>query len=221
MTCSAEIVLMTANMLDPVLRFSDVAFGIDTTPKALRNWLQRDQVALFSQPPEGAGWRRFCLADVAVLALVRKLVDFGVNVETASSLAVTILADMQGGRWFESSALGFTMFWVNRYVVLVPSETEATPGDATQWNLQIINGWDRRSKPPATSYLTLVPKPILEAAFSRATTGEDGPPEKWFSDQIGPPMPGVECGPSIPFSAPVADPETSVETTPALPQKDL
>ena len=131
-----------------------------------------------------------------------------------------LLCDMQGDKWFKSNELGFTMFWVNRYVVLVPDSVEAEPGDATGWTLRIVNGWERQASPPAPAFITLIPKPVLERAFSRALTGEEGEPAKLFSDEIGPPS-DLEFSAPVPFSVTTTDTETSVETTPALPQKDL
>jgi len=76
-------------ILDRKLRFSDVAFGIDATPKTLRNWLQRDQVTLTSSG-EG-GWRDFSIIDVALLAIVRKLVTFGVPLDDADGIASAVV----------------------------------------------------------------------------------------------------------------------------------
>ena len=72
------------------LRFSDVAHAIGTTPKSLRNWLSRDQVSLSSQKP-ATGWREFEYDDIPKLALVRRIVDFGIEVPKADYIAEGIL----------------------------------------------------------------------------------------------------------------------------------
>jgi DNA-binding transcriptional MerR regulator len=72
------------------LRFSTVAYAIDTTPKSLRKWLQSGKVTLDSDT--GTGWRAFTLYDVAILAIMRRLVDFGVGVEEAGRIARTPVA---------------------------------------------------------------------------------------------------------------------------------
>lgn len=69
------------------LRFSAVVHALETTPKTLRNWFERKQVELVQPDGTEGGWREFSSADVAVLVLVRKLVDFGMQVEAASDFA--------------------------------------------------------------------------------------------------------------------------------------
>jgi len=183
-------------MLEPVLRFSDVAFGIDATPKALRNWLQREQVDLFSEVPAAGGWRRFPMIDVAILAIVRHLVAFGFNVETASSAANTILLRMMGEKWLNYEPDTFLMFWVNRGVLLTPNGQPAVDGDASGWNLEIRYMNEGRA-PPGPAFLTLAPARIMREAFARATTGE----EHSFPDEAP--------GQRLMFGAPQALPEAS------------
>jgi|GEM_PF-3038099 len=164
--------------IEPSLRFSDVAFGIDITPKALRNWLSRDQVRLFSEEPE-SGWRRFTVADVAILALVRHIVPLGVQVETASRIAHTILEMMNGKDWARLTTdeefpdlLGSG--WSNSYVVLHPNG-EADE-EATGWSLEIRPGWQRHNRAPAAVFVTIAPEPILRRAINRALTGDEFEP---------------------------------------------
>lgn len=155
-------------ILDPKLRFSDVVYAIETTPKTLRNWLQRDQVTLDSQKPEEGGWREFSFVDVAILALTRRLVDFGITVENASKLAHTILTFMQGDRWM-TIAKGYknmppevlASFWVNRSVLIAK--------DGDDWQLQIWNRWDPIPTAFADAALILHPEDVLRRAMSRAS----------------------------------------------------
>lgn len=149
-------------ILEPKLRFGDVVYAIDTTPKVLRNWLQRDQVTLFTE--DTGGWRNFSYADIAVLAVVRKLVDFGCGVETASHLAVRAFEDR--------SALTFSY--------------KNTPPEAliaswlTHWLIvfQEHGDWQFINHPPAVrpldledvdAYLTVQVADVLKRAFARAT----------------------------------------------------
>ena len=83
--------------IDPTLkfRFSDVAHAIDTTPKSLRNWLQRSQVSLNSSQPADGRWRFFELEDVASLALVRAIVRFGIEVKEADIVARGIIGQQE------------------------------------------------------------------------------------------------------------------------------
>lgn len=146
---------------DTVLRFGDVVYAIDTTPKALRNWLQRGQVKLASPKPE-EGWREFSYVDVAILALTRSIVDFGVQVEEASNLAHTILTYMQGEAWTTLKNVpptAISIFWVNKAVLIAR--------DGETWNLMIWNRWEEFPEdfPPA---IIIIPEHTLRAALTRA-----------------------------------------------------
>ena len=85
---------MSNPLTDLVLRFSDIVFAIDTTPKSLRKWLQNDKLSLDSDSQ--SGWRNFSLFDLAILAIMRKLVDFGISVEMAHKIARDHLCTIPG-----------------------------------------------------------------------------------------------------------------------------
>ncbi|MCO8144854.1 hypothetical protein NHN26_06400 [Rhodovulum tesquicola] len=72
------------------IRFSTVAAAIDLTPKAFRNWLQRYELHL-SSDYRTRGWTEFTVGDVAVLALTRELVSWGVGVEAANEFAYVVV----------------------------------------------------------------------------------------------------------------------------------
>lgn len=163
----------------PSLRFSDVAFGIDITPKALRNWLVRDQVELASQEPE-SGWRQFEIADVAILALVRHMTPLGIQVEMASRIAWTILEMMNGKKWTRlTSNTEFLdligAMWSNSYVVLHPNTDE--DDEPTGWNVAIRHGWQKYNRMPAAVFVTIAPEAILRRAINRAVTGDEYEPD--------------------------------------------
>ena len=76
---------------DKKFRFSDAVYVAETTPKSLRKWLQNPDMRLFFSG-QGTGWREFNFADLAVLAVMRKLVDFGLTIDTANTFANVIIA---------------------------------------------------------------------------------------------------------------------------------
>jgi len=159
-----------APLLERKLRFSDVVYAIDTSPKALRNWLQREQVEIISERSDGT-WQQFSKGDVAVLALVRRLVDFGIRVETASRMARTILIELQGVDWLErdtylNDAIGFSMFWVNRAVLIYPAADD-------QWNIRIWDMWQPFPDDAPEAAIVLKPEHTLRTAFERAAEGSD------------------------------------------------
>ena len=71
-------------------RVSEVAHAINVTPKALRNWLLRDGFTPDSDSADS--WRSFSPYDVAVLAIVKHLVDFGISTKSAASMAADVLS---------------------------------------------------------------------------------------------------------------------------------
>lgn len=76
-------------MTNPIIRdrfpFAVVAMAVGAPPKTIRNWLDRGQVVLHAdEDREGLKWRRFSVWDVLRLAIVKRLVDFGLPVEVAA-----------------------------------------------------------------------------------------------------------------------------------------
>jgi hypothetical protein len=71
------------------LRFSDAANAIESTPKALRKMLQNPGLVL--PVPVSDGWKEFSLVQIAVLAIARRLIEFGFSVESASRNACSVL----------------------------------------------------------------------------------------------------------------------------------
>lgn len=78
-------------LLQRKIRFSVAVYAIDVVAHVLRNWLARGQVNLVSERPDGT-WRTFAFADIAVLSIMRKLVDFGIGVDRANEIATRTLA---------------------------------------------------------------------------------------------------------------------------------
>ena len=144
------------------LRLSDAAFAAETTPKAIRNWLQRDLVRL--APSSSEGWREFSLMDVAALALVRRFVDFGLPVEKANEFAHEILDEKA------DTLLRF----------------KNTPGKALAASFAGLSaiiwrkdGWEMRLvyiatplPPPSDSFLVVDIGASLRRATERALTGK-------------------------------------------------
>lgn len=159
-------------VLEKKLRFGDVAYAIDSTPKALRNWLQRDQIKLFSEAPE-EGWREFSFADVAVLAIVRKIVDFGSRVEEASWLAHAAIQQMCPVERFQNIPPGaLATIWHGRTLAIW------VVGDT--WHLNSFGSWQDAREiaqaltpseggEPANSYIAINVEAVLRRAFDRAT----------------------------------------------------
>ncbi len=120
------------------LRFSDVVYAINTTPKSLRLWLQRGLVKIDTERGEG-GWTEYSFLDISLLALVRTFANFGVDVPTASELAhatMNFFPEMME-RWgdMNDAPVGvLAISWTNRRLFLWRS------GD--QWELRCVALWE-------------------------------------------------------------------------------
>ena len=161
------------------LRFSDAVYAIETTPKTLRNWLQRKQVVIGSEQRPVGGWADYGFVDIAVLALVSTFVRFGVNVPTANLMAHTTLAFFPDHLEFghkpsadDAPAGILASPWHNRRLLAYPADP-----DGEQWKLQIRDLWKDEAK-PADAYLSIDVDAVLRRAFARAwesvNEGHDG-----------------------------------------------
>lgn len=149
---------------DRKLRFSDAAYAIDAPPKSLRNWLQREQVVLPGE--HDGGWRAFSYLDIAVLALVRPLVEYGLLVREANDIAHAALNMFpQGFGIAELSPTGLTMLWTNRTLLVWR--------DGGGWRLHVSDNW--QPAVPSSAYLALHVETIWRTAFDRAAeSNSDG-----------------------------------------------
>jgi hypothetical protein len=150
-------------LLDKKLRISDVAYAAQTTPKSLMNWLQREQVRLTTFAD--SGWREFNLADVAILTLVRQMVDFGVPVEKSSDIANTVIIGY--GVSYDptaSTCAGALRFAGAQLLVW---------REANEWKMRmIVPGKERTPLPDA--YVSIALSPVVGSAIERALLGSEG-----------------------------------------------
>lgn len=126
--------------LSKKLRFADVVYAIGSTPKAVRLWLQRGLVQIHTPKPDGGGWTEYSFRDIGILALVRSLVNFGVDVSTANAIANTTM----GEHFFpevhhlknpENVPVGvLAMVWANRRLYLFR--------DGDSWKMKVVALWE-------------------------------------------------------------------------------
>lgn len=85
-------------LFQPSVTFRDAAHAAGVSTKTLRNWLDRGQITLQKdeERPEG-GWRRFTPFDVARVAIMGRIVDYGFSVSAADALMA---------KYFDCSAPG-------------------------------------------------------------------------------------------------------------------
>lgn len=155
------------------LRFADAAHAIEATPKTLRNWLQRGQVrfdfAGSTEVARASGWREFNASEIAVLAITRKLVEFGMTVEEASGFANAVLS--------ERAALLLTFNSTPPQMLVAAFSGfrfmawRDPPGE--RWRTVLADPGELLL--PASACMVLAVADILERAITRAyQRGEDG-----------------------------------------------
>ncbi|MCT8992042.1 MerR family transcriptional regulator [Chelativorans sp. SCAU2101] len=150
-------------LMDRKLRFSDVAYAIDATPKSLRNWLQRKQVSLTTS--EGSGWREFNLADVAILALVRQMVDFGLTVEEASDFANVIIMGHRVTYDPNATHFAHAVRFVGERLLLWRSQGE--------WLMRIVDADEMKPGEYPDAYISIALSPVVARAVQRALLGSE------------------------------------------------
>jgi hypothetical protein len=160
--------------LDRKLRFSDAVYAIGTTPKQLRNWLQRRLVEIDTPRPENGGWSEYSFYDIAILALVKRLVDFGIEVSAASDIANKTMEfhPVRGEltKIKEIPANALAIMWSNQRLWVHRTSTSG------QWHLHCVQLW-MNPKEPDLAFLSIdVEKVLLEAvtrAWESVTDGGD------------------------------------------------
>jgi hypothetical protein len=171
--------------LSKKLRFSDAVYAIGTTPKALRLWLQRGSVTLFSPVPEDGGWAEYTFVDIGILALVRKLADFGIPVATASEIANNVVFyyfPIGVSRPENVPAAVLALGWKNRRLHIYREGEEWKTAVVTLWMSSLDSdangGFDpnlpssvallRAEIEQAPVFLSVDVETILRTAFARA-----------------------------------------------------
>lgn len=197
--------------LSKKLRFSDVVYAIDSTPKSVRLWLQRGLVEIHTPKPESGSWTEYSFRDIAILALVRSLVNFGVDVPTASAIANKIMGEhFFPQRHPDNMPAGvLASLWTNRRLYLYRNDDDWQMKLATLWesglgrrkmiaqqypehalepgdvdfNPESPSGIAdlRRELEPAPVYISIDVESVLRTAFERAILGSDG--DDWTDNE--------------------------------------
>lgn len=172
--------------LSKKLRFSDVVYAIGATPKSVRLWLQRGLVEINTLKPEDGGWTEYSFRDIAILALVRALVNFGVDVPSASNIANTIMGEhffpelhhIKNPDAMPAGALA--VMWSNIRLHLYRDGDDWRMNLAELWASELGRRPDfdpelpsgvaalRREHEPAPVYLSIDVETVLRTAFERA-----------------------------------------------------
>lgn len=163
------------------LRLAGAALASGVNAKTVRNWTG-DGIKLASAPPE-SGQRCYAFLDVAILGLMRRLVDFGLGVSSANDLAYQALCKLDPTVGTEAAArsgalvqawrdhrlqidcLSDDLYGLQRVDLRKTFAMPTGPMTAPQFFALAR----RDIEPKAAAWLTIDVAALLEAAFSRAT----------------------------------------------------
>lgn len=115
--------------LDPKFRLAEAAFAAGIPQKTLRNWIERSQISLFSSRADGKGWRTFCLADIAHMALIRHLVEHGFKVLDADAVSRQLLTG-EASALTEEGVSTSLIGWTNEAAIV---RKHGGQGIVTRW----------------------------------------------------------------------------------------
>jgi hypothetical protein len=156
------------SIVDRKIRFSTAAFAIDATPKSLRNWLARGQLGFPGSVGNDGGWVSFSLVDISILAVTRKLVDFGVKVEEASRQArAAVLGPLfKGGNGLnprneDIGEEGINTLFQGLMLICWPD-----PNYAFGWQSHLMRVGEELS-PPVNAYLAIAFDDVVATALRR------------------------------------------------------
>ncbi len=142
------------------IRFSDAAFAIGLTNKALRNWLQRNEMKLVSDYTSRS-WTEFTMADIAVLAVTERIVKFGFPVTYSNEIAHEAIFKNAGPM-----------------LIRMDRQSKAFTSVLQSWDIKVWKNFvgasaysiisnSKPSDPPADTFLTLNVGKVVSSAFER------------------------------------------------------
>lgn len=110
------------------IRIGDVLAALGMKRSTLRNWFDRNDVKLISEQQE-EGWAEFTLGDVAILAIMRRLVRWGLDVQRANEVAHSVVLGTAGPLfgYRNTPAEAFISLMTGKTLVLFYPEASAAP----------------------------------------------------------------------------------------------
>ncbi|WOH80907.1 hypothetical protein RX327_35070 [Bradyrhizobium sp. BEA-2-5] len=146
-------------------QFSDALFALDMKAPALRRWLQLGLIGNTAKGKAREGWTlEFTLFDLAVLALVKPMTEFGVPVAAAHKLAVREMREHAGPWSGDEPAHSYWTAWAPDTQILI-SRAEGRNGKPA-WKIAMFEHAEEAFTSGA--HLTLYPHALISAAIKRA-----------------------------------------------------
>jgi hypothetical protein len=146
-------------------RFDDVLYAFNMKAPALRRWLQFGLIGDTAKGKARDGWTlEFTLYDLAVMALVKPMTEFGVPVAAAHKLAVREMRDHAGPWSGDEPAETFWTAWGPNTQILI-TRIEGRNGKPA-WRIALFE--DAEAAFTLGAHLTLYPHELIRAAIERA-----------------------------------------------------
>jgi hypothetical protein len=144
-------------------RFDDVLYAFDMKAPALRRWLQFGLIGDTAKKAREGWTLEFTCHDVAVLALVRPMIEFGMPVAVAHKFAVRIVREQ--GLWSgDEPPEAYWLAWPQDTTTLI-SRIEEKNGKRG-WGVAKFEHAEEAYS--CGAHLTLYPHALIRAATERA-----------------------------------------------------
>ena len=145
-------------------RFEDVLDALDMKPPTLRRWLQHGLIGNTAKGKAREGWAlEFTYFDLAVLALVKAMTEFGVPVQVAHRIAVRLMREHAGPWTGNEPPESLWSAWGAATQIAITRKV--TAAGKPVWN---VARFDDEPEAAFGAHLTLYPNALIRDAFQRA-----------------------------------------------------
>ena len=152
-------------------RFDDVCHALGVKAPTVRRWLQFGLIGNMAKGKSRDGWvLGFACHDLAVLALLKPMTEFGVPVSAAHKIATRALRE-HAGPWADDEALSvwWTAWAPSTQINITRKSTES--GKVT-WALAVFEDADETGW-TSPAHLSLNPHRIIRETFERAVASAE------------------------------------------------
>ena len=155
-------------------RFDDVLDALDMKPPALRRWLQLGLVGNTAKGKGREGWvLGFTAHDIAILALVKAMTEFGVPVAAAHRIAVREMREHAGPWSGDEAPEAFWRAWSAATQITISRKKGAAGKPA--W---AVSRFEDDAGSVFGAHLTLYPHALIRDALQRAIASVEARTEK-------------------------------------------
>lgn len=142
------------------IRLADAVRAVGASREAIRHWLRR--LPLHSDAPAG-GWREHSVIDIATLAIVAKLIDFGMRIEEAGEFANRVVQNVARPllRFKNTPTQALAAAFADQVAVAWKTDGE--------WHVHLDSP---NEEPPASAYAVVVLGEVVGEALDRLEGGD-------------------------------------------------